>query len=104
MTLSAAESLLTAYLAAWDNYLAGNGDHQRYHDLYVELVTALTPPMKQYLLFVGETYYPAGGWDDFIDSFDSIEDARKDPRLAERSKHGWHQIVDTKTMKEIDPP
>lgn len=42
MTLSAAESLLTAYLAARDNYIAGNGDYQRYHDLYLELIAALT--------------------------------------------------------------
>lgn len=58
--------------------------------------------MKRYLLFAGDTYYPAGGWDDFIDSFDSFEAAREDPKLVERSKYGWWQIIDTVTMEQTD--
>lgn len=27
---------------------------------------------KQYLLFMGDTYYPSGGWSDFITSSDSL--------------------------------
>lgn len=30
--------------------------------------------MKQYLFFSGYNYYPCGGWDDFKESFDTIED------------------------------
>lgn len=31
--------------------------------------------MKRYLLFMYSTYYPRGGWDDFIDSYATIDEA-----------------------------
>jgi len=30
--------------------------------------------MPRYLLFMGENYYPVGGWDDYVASSDSIEE------------------------------
>lgn len=33
--------------------------------------------LKKVLLFVGSAYYPNGGWEDFVGSFDSIEAAKK---------------------------
>ena len=33
--------------------------------------------MKRYLLFAGTNYYPAGGWKDFRDSYDSLAEAMK---------------------------
>lgn len=48
---------------------------------------------ERYLLFAGERYYPAGGWQDFKMSFPS-------PELAEKAVTGfledydWWQIVD----------
>lgn len=47
---------------------------------------------------MGDTYYPNGGWEDFIDDFDSIEEA-----LARATKNGrdWFHIVDTETAKII---
>lgn len=31
--------------------------------------------MKRYMLFAGSTFYPAGGMDDYIESYDTIEEA-----------------------------
>lgn len=50
--------------------------------------------MKRYLLFHGGTYYPLGGWRDFVASFDSVEEAEK---AANEAWHEWFQIVDTGT-------
>lgn len=33
--------------------------------------------IKRYLVFDYSDYYPGGGWDDFVDSFDTLEEARK---------------------------
>jgi len=30
--------------------------------------------MKDYLVFLGENYYPLGGWEDFRSDFDSLEE------------------------------
>lgn len=49
--------------------------------------------MKRYLLFCGENYYPYGGWEDFKDSFDTIEECR----MARTGD--WYQIIDTETWK-----
>lgn len=32
--------------------------------------------LKRYLLFAFNDYYPAGGWDDFVESFDTIDEAK----------------------------
>lgn len=31
--------------------------------------------MKRYLLFAGSTYYASGGWNDFVEDFDTYEEA-----------------------------
>jgi hypothetical protein len=46
--------------------------------------------MKRYLLFAGYQYYPRGGWTDFIDSFDTKEEA-----FAETARYDWCHVVDT---------
>lgn len=33
--------------------------------------------MKRFALFAGDHYYPDGGWLDFVDSFDTAEEALK---------------------------
>lgn len=49
---------------------------------------------KRYLLFAGATYYPSGGWDDFVGSFDTTEQA-KDALLAKGfDYYDWAHIVD----------
>lgn len=50
--------------------------------------------LKRYLVFEFEQYYPAGGWNDFVGSFDTLEEARK--------KSDWDcQIIDSETSKEV---
>lgn len=45
--------------------------------------------MKPYLLFAGLSYYPRGGWGDYIGSADSIDEALAlIPKGAE-----WYHIV-----------
>lgn len=55
--------------------------------------------MKRYMLFAGDTYYPAGGWDDFVLWFDEPEELAAYLKLY---KPDWWQVVDTKTWKRID--
>jgi len=54
--------------------------------------------MKRFLLFTGDFYYPGGGWEDFIQDFDSFEEAREAGR---QTGDNWYQIVDAETMEEI---
>lgn len=54
--------------------------------------------MKRYLLFVGEYYYPAGGWDDFSASFDTIDEAKA---AAPNNSVDWWHVIDTKTEQQV---
>ena len=51
--------------------------------------------MKQYLLFAGFSYYPSGGWNDFIDSFDTNEEALTYKK--ENDNYDWYHVIDTVT-------
>lgn len=42
-----------------------------------------------YALFAGENHYPAGGWDDLVDVFDTAEAA------VERAEQGWNNNEST---------
>ena len=56
--------------------------------------------MKRYLLFAGDQYYPRGGWSDFRDSFDSLEEAFIHGRQKDISGSKWFDwchVVDTET-------
>lgn len=67
--------------------------------------------MKAFLLFVGEQYYPRGGWDDFHGDFDSVKEAvefvsanpkfRSMPDDDWASDIQWAQVVDLTTMKVV---
>lgn len=48
--------------------------------------------MKRYLVFHGDVYYASGGWDDFIGSFDVLDEAIA---AAPRSDFTWWHVVDT---------
>lgn len=54
--------------------------------------------MKRYLLFAYWTYYPRGGWLDFVGSFDTQEEAES-AALANKKSH-WH-IIDANTGEEV---
>lgn len=63
---------------------------------------------SRFALFMGEHYYPSGGWGDFVASFDTIEEARRSLELAlkEDQKHAvrrfeWWEIVDLHKAKRI---
>ena len=50
--------------------------------------------MKQYILFAFWNYYPSGGMDDMIDSFDTLQEA--EDRIKELKDHYEdYQIFDT---------
>ena len=49
--------------------------------------------MKRYLVFKGEFYYPVGGWEDYVATFDKFADA--DALAAQLEGQEWSHIVDT---------
>lgn len=58
-----------------------------------------------YLLFAGDTYYPNGGLEDFIDRFETIEEAKiealKSHNYSDMSGtwiFDWWHIVDVNTL------
>ena len=54
--------------------------------------------MGRYLLFAGDEYYPAGGWQDYRGRFNSLNEAIK---AAAKLTWGWWQIVNLETGKII---
>ena len=52
--------------------------------------------MKRYLLFRGDDYYPAGGWNDFEGDYSCLEDAIRAGRRAD-----WFHVVDSETWEEV---
>ena len=55
--------------------------------------------MKRYLLFAGYKYYPSGGWEDFIESFDDIQIAilrgQKLLLMEDCTEKDWWRVVDS---------
>jgi hypothetical protein len=49
-----------------------------------------TREVKQYLVFGGDHYYPAGGWEDFLGFSSSLEAANE---LAYSKRVDWFHIV-----------
>jgi len=54
---------------------------------------------KKFLLFAGDQYYPAGGWQDYQGTYDDIIDALD--KAANLGKDWWH-IVDLGTIEVVD--
>jgi hypothetical protein len=52
-----------------------------------------------FLLFAGHSYYPRGGWNDFIGSFASVEDA-KTHMLNSEERYDWWHVVSNETITE----
>lgn len=56
--------------------------------------------MKRYLLFIGDIYYPRGGWDDFCDQSDSLEELQDHPKTHKGDYgYSWAHIIDTITNR-----
>lgn len=52
-----------------------------------------------YALFAGSDYYPAGGMDDLVGVFESVEAARF--AFAQADDCEWGHIVDTATFTKV---
>lgn len=60
--------------------------------------------MKRYALFWFAQFYPSGGWDDYVESFRSIQGATKyfkTHKDGPRYRFGDWQLVDLQTEREI---
>lgn len=57
--------------------------------------------MKQFLLFAGPRYYPGGGWQDFVDSFDTLEEAVVVGTPDEDDWGKWFHVIDATTGNEV---
>ena len=57
--------------------------------------------IRRYLLFAGDRYYPAGGWNDFVDSFDTKEEALERAWEALSGMFDWYHIIDHETGEEV---
>ena len=54
--------------------------------------------MKRFSVFAGDYYYPSGGMDDFLDSFDELEVAKNyadNIKDCTNRKYDWYQIYDS---------
>lgn len=52
--------------------------------------------MKRYLVFAGDQYYPAGGWEDFMGAFVTLEEAQD--YYEKLTGTDWKQLVDLETQ------
>ena len=52
--------------------------------------------MSRYLLFAGDNYYPGGGWEDYVDSYNSVAEAIA-ALGADSRKRDWFHVVDSQT-------
>ena len=58
--------------------------------------------MKRFFLFQMTSYYPAGGMSDFVDDFETLEEAKAEGDHRLNGKHyDWVDILDTKTEKML---
>jgi len=58
--------------------------------------------MKRYLLFTFSNYYPCGGFEDYIDIFDTIEEAYNYwINIPSIDRHCNCQIVDYQTLQIV---
>ena len=55
--------------------------------------------IKRYLLFCGDSYYPAG-WSDFVSASDSISDLLATAKTKEY--RDWYEIVDLETLSVFE--
>ena len=53
--------------------------------------------MKRYALFAGEFYYPCGGWEDFVQAFDTSKEAHDYFKTNKKQCGNWYQVIDLQT-------
>lgn len=57
-----------------------------------------------FLLFVGSEFYPLGGWEDYVGTFTTLEDAKEEAhKLAASGNYVymWAHVVDTNTDRVV---
>lgn len=58
---------------------------------------------KKYLVFAGHNYYPSGGWDDFISSHSSLDEAIDAAKKEkEMEAYDWWHVVDFETGSIVE--
>ena len=57
--------------------------------------------MKEYLVFIGDCYYPGPGVEDFKKDFDDLDSAKK-YAIKNTTKSKWYQIVKYSTFEIVD--
>lgn len=62
------------------------------------------PPsaLKRYLVFAFDDYYPTGGWNDFIESFDTLDYAALTAERVGKTRQVT-QVVDSTTLTVVWP-
>ena len=59
--------------------------------------------MHRYLVFTFASYYPYGGWHDFVGDYATLEEARKAAiHMCKERKDGYFQIIDITTKQIIE--
>jgi hypothetical protein len=57
--------------------------------------------LKRFILFVGERYYPYGGWYDFHSSYDTKEEMEEAWEKIKPTSHDlWMNFVDTENLEK----
>lgn len=62
--------------------------------------------MKRYLLFAGQSYYPGGGWDDFVWHFNNYLEAHHYGLCLTKDhvffkQEDWFHVVDSTILQEV---
>jgi hypothetical protein len=57
--------------------------------------------LKRYLLTSGDSYYPTAGAHDFIETFDTIEEAKDKIISMNRASGKWVAIIDMTNLSEV---
>ena len=69
-------------------------------------LTVFNPQGKKYLVFVGDQYYPCGGWADYLSEYEGLDVARAAMTQAmeegSRVTFQWGHIVDAETREIVD--
>ncbi len=69
-------------------------------------LTVFNPQGKEYLVFVGDQYYPGGGWADYLSEHEGLDVARAAMTQAmeegSRVTFQWGHIVDAETREIVD--
>lgn len=67
----------------------GTRDGDELHDWPVDAVTP-SDPQTNFFLFAGSSYYPLGGWQDYVGTFTSLGDAMA---AVEEIEAGTHVVI-----------